>query len=140
MNTLLASTGVSDSMGPANMLLSNFVFPNDFHVHWSMMIVLYPYITGLVDGAFIIAALYYLFDVKSLRPVARFSLLFALAFLAIATLDMGSGPGEILTQQVADLTLGLASRQVGLVIPTNGVVGEVLAHEMRHVGQGNISK
>ncbi|MCD4720106.1 MAG: polysulfide reductase NrfD [Desulfobacula sp.] len=70
------------------MLISNFVFPNDLHVHWSMMIVLYPYITGLVDGAFIIAALYYLFDVKSLRPVARFSLLFALAFLAIATLPL----------------------------------------------------
>ncbi|MBT4200693.1 MAG: polysulfide reductase NrfD [Desulfobacula sp.] len=70
------------------MLISNYVFPNDLHVHWSMMIVLYPYITGLVDGAFIIAALYYLFDVKSLRPVARFSLLFALAFLAIATLPL----------------------------------------------------
>ncbi|HGY11726.1 MAG TPA: polysulfide reductase [Desulfobacterales bacterium] len=70
------------------MLVTNYVFPNDLHVHWSMMIVLYPYITGLVDGAFIIAALYYLFDVKSLRPVARFSLLFALAFLAIATLPL----------------------------------------------------
>ncbi|WP_413907109.1 NrfD/PsrC family molybdoenzyme membrane anchor subunit [Desulfobacula sp.] len=73
---------------PTAMLISNYVFPNDLHVHWSMMIVLYPYITGLVDGAFIIAALYYLFDVKSLRPVARFSLLFALAFLAIATLPL----------------------------------------------------
>jgi Ni/Fe-hydrogenase subunit HybB-like protein len=73
---------------PAAMMISNYVFPNDLHVHWSMMIVLYPYITGLVDGAFIIAALYYLFDVKSLRPVARFSLLFALAFLAIATLPL----------------------------------------------------
>ncbi len=69
-------------------LVSNFVFPNDLHVHWSMMIVLYPYITGLVDGAFIIAALYYLFGVKSLKPVARFSLLFALAFLCIATLPL----------------------------------------------------
>jgi Ni/Fe-hydrogenase subunit HybB-like protein len=89
MNAIVASTGMmSDSLGRANMLLSNYVFPNDLHVHWSMMIVLYPYITGLVDGAFIIAALYYLFDVKSLRPVARFSLLFALAFLAIATLPL----------------------------------------------------
>jgi Ni/Fe-hydrogenase subunit HybB-like protein len=79
-------------MDPAHssavMLVSNFVFPNDLHVHWSMMIVLYPYITGLVDGAFIIAALYYLFGVKSLKPVARFSLLFALAFLCIATLPL----------------------------------------------------
>ncbi|MCP3942336.1 MAG: polysulfide reductase NrfD [Desulfobacteraceae bacterium] len=70
------------------MLISNYVFPNDLHVHWSMMIVLYPYITGLVDGAFIIAALYYLFDVKSLAPVARFSLLFALAFLCCATIPL----------------------------------------------------
>ncbi|NOX35112.1 MAG: polysulfide reductase NrfD [Deltaproteobacteria bacterium] len=70
------------------MPISNYVFPNDLHVHWSMMIVLYPYITGLVDGAFIIAALYYLFDIKTLRPVARFSLLFALAFLCCATLPL----------------------------------------------------
>ena len=63
--------------GSTAALISNYVFPNDLHVHWSMMIVLYPYITGLVDGAFIIAALYYLFDIKTLKPVARFSLLFA---------------------------------------------------------------
>jgi Ni/Fe-hydrogenase subunit HybB-like protein len=74
--------------GTAVMTLTNFVFPNDLHVHWSMMIVLYPYITGLVDGAFIIAALYYLFGVKSLKPLARFSLLFALAFLLCATLPL----------------------------------------------------
>jgi len=89
MNTALAAaTGGHDSIGSATMLIPNYVFPNDLHVHWSMMIVLYPYITGLVDGAFIIAALYYLFDVKSLKPVARFSLLFALAFLACATMPL----------------------------------------------------
>jgi Ni/Fe-hydrogenase subunit HybB-like protein len=62
----------------------NYIFPNDLHVHWSMMIVLYPYLTGLVDGSFIIAALYYVFGVKSLKPIARFSLVFALAFLSCA--------------------------------------------------------
>lgn len=87
-NALASQAMVSESLGSANMLLSNYVFPNDLHVHWSMMIVLYPYITGLVDGAFIIAALYYLFDIRSLRPVARFSLLFALAFLCCATLPL----------------------------------------------------
>ena len=40
--------------GSTAALVSSYVFPNDLHVHWSMMIVLYPYITGLVDGAFII--------------------------------------------------------------------------------------
>ncbi len=74
--------------GSTAALISSYVFPNDLHVHWSMMIVLYPYITGLVDGAFIIAALYYLFDVKSLKPVAKFSLLFAFAFLFWATIPL----------------------------------------------------
>ncbi len=65
--------------------VSNFIFPNDLHVHWSLMIVLYPYITGLVAGAFIVSSLYHVFHIKSLKPVARFSLLFALAFLICAT-------------------------------------------------------
>ena len=70
------------------MDVSNFVFPNDLHVHWSMMIVLYPYITGIVAGAFIVSSLYHVFDVKSLKPISRFSLLFALAFLTCATLPL----------------------------------------------------
>jgi len=67
---------------------SNFVFPNDLHVHWSMMIALYPYITGIVAGAFIVSSLYHVFKVEVLRPISRFSLLFALAFLAFATLPL----------------------------------------------------
>ena len=34
--------------------MDGFVFPNEVHVTWSVMIVLYPYITGLVAGAFIV--------------------------------------------------------------------------------------
>ncbi len=65
---------------------ANFVFPNDLHVHWSMMIALYPYITGIVAGAFIVSSLYHVFKVEALKPISRFSLLFALAFLAFDTL------------------------------------------------------
>lgn len=65
--------------------LSNYVFPNDFHIHWSLMIVLYPYITGIVAGAFIVSSLYHVFAVKELRPISRYSLIFALAFLLCAT-------------------------------------------------------
>ena len=43
--------------GESLAAISNFVFPNDLHVHWSLMIVLYPYITGLVAGAFIVSSL-----------------------------------------------------------------------------------
>ena len=65
--------------------LTNYVFPNDLHVHWSLMIVLYPYITGIVAGAFIVSSLYHVFHVKTLKPISRFALLFALAFLICAT-------------------------------------------------------
>jgi Ni/Fe-hydrogenase subunit HybB-like protein len=61
-----------------------FLFPNDLHAHWSIMIVLYPYITGLVAGAFIVSSLYHVFGVKELKPVARFSLVAAFAFLMFA--------------------------------------------------------
>ena len=68
--------------------LTNFVFPNDVHVHWSLMIVLYPYITGIVAGAFIVSSLYHVFHIKALKPISRFSLVFAFAFLACATLPL----------------------------------------------------
>jgi len=66
----------------------NYVFPNDLHIHWSMMIVLYPYISGIVAGAFILSSLYYVFNVRSLKPISRFSLIFSLAFLTCATLPL----------------------------------------------------
>lgn len=69
----------------AAMALTNYVFPNDFHVHWSLMIVLYPYITGIVAGAFIVSSLYHVFGVRELKPISRYSLIFALAFLCCAT-------------------------------------------------------
>ena len=62
-----------------------FVFPNDLHIHWSLMIVLYPYITGLVAGAFIVSSLYHVFDIEALKPVSRFALMASLAFLLVAT-------------------------------------------------------
>ncbi len=71
--------------GDAVATLTNFIFPNDVHVHWSLMIVLYPYITGIVAGAFIVSSLYHVFGIKELKPISRFSLIFALAFLLCAT-------------------------------------------------------
>jgi Ni/Fe-hydrogenase subunit HybB-like protein len=65
--------------------LAGFLFPNDQHPHWSLMIVIYPYITGLVAGAFIVSSTYHVFRVEALKPVAKFSLIFAFAFFAFAT-------------------------------------------------------
>ena len=64
-----------------------YVFPND-RVWWSLMIVTYPYITGLIAGAFIVSSLYHVFKINSLKPVARFSLIFALAFWFFCTMPL----------------------------------------------------
>lgn len=72
-------------LAAASATAAGYVFPNDLHVHWSLMIVLYPYITGIVAGAFIISSLYHVFHIQTLKPLARLSLLFAFAFLACAT-------------------------------------------------------
>ena len=66
----------------------NFVFPNELHVTWTTMIVLYPYITGLVAGAFIVSSLYHVFGRDELRPIARFSLASAFVFLLFAPLPL----------------------------------------------------
>jgi Ni/Fe-hydrogenase subunit HybB-like protein len=49
------------------VMAQGFVFPNELHVAWSIMIVLYPYITGLVAGAFIVSSLYHVFGDKDLK-------------------------------------------------------------------------
>lgn len=68
--------------------ISGYIYPNEIELHWSLLIVLYPYITGLVAGAFILASLVKVFNVKELQPVYRTSLLTALAFLLVATLPL----------------------------------------------------
>jgi len=67
-----------------------YVYPNEATPQplWSVLIVLYPYITGLVAGAFIMASLVRVFNVKSLEPVYRLSLLTAFAFLLCAPLPL----------------------------------------------------
>src|SRR5512140_3977934 len=67
-----------------------YVYPNEATQQplWSVLIVLYPYITGLVAGAFIMASLVRVFNVKALQPVYRLSLLTAFAFLLCAPLPL----------------------------------------------------
>jgi len=66
----------------------DYIFPNEVHVTWTVMIVLYPYITGLVAGAFIVSSLYHVFGREELKPVARFSLVSAFVFLLFAPLPL----------------------------------------------------
>jgi predicted membrane protein len=67
-----------------------YVYPNEATAQplWSVLIVLYPYITGLVAGAFIMASLVRVFKVKALDPVYRLSMLTAFAFLLCAPLPL----------------------------------------------------
>src|SRR3954467_2216451 len=67
-----------------------YVYPNESGAHplWGFLIVLYPYITGLVAGAFIMASLVRVFKVQALEPVYRLALLTALSFLLCATLPL----------------------------------------------------
>ncbi len=70
--------------------VDGYIYPNEIDLHWGLMIVLYPYITGLVAGAFILASLERVFNVKVLKPTYGLALLTALAFLFVATLPLVS--------------------------------------------------
>ena len=68
--------------------VTGFIYPNEVEIHWSILIVVYPYVTGLVAGAFILASLVQVFNVKEVQPTYRLALLTALAFLLIAPLPL----------------------------------------------------
>lgn len=65
-----------------------YIFPNELDLQWGILIVVYPFITGLVAGAFILASLERVFKVKILKPTYQIALLTALSFLLVATLPL----------------------------------------------------
>jgi Ni/Fe-hydrogenase subunit HybB-like protein len=65
-----------------------YIYPNEIELHWNLLIVIYPYITGLVAGAFILASLVKVFKVREVQATYRISLLTALAFLIVAPLPL----------------------------------------------------
>ena len=68
--------------------VEGFMYPNEMELQWSILIVLYPFITGLVAGAFILASLERVFNVEAVKPTYRLALLTALAFLLVAPLPL----------------------------------------------------
>jgi Ni/Fe-hydrogenase subunit HybB-like protein len=68
--------------------MHNFIYPNETELQWSVLIVLYPFLTGLVAGAFILASLVRVFQVEAIKPTYRLALLTALAFLIVAPLPL----------------------------------------------------
>lgn len=73
--------------GEAWTLKEFFVYPNEY-IYWSIQIVMYPYMTGLVAGAFVLSSLYHVFGVKQLKEIARFALVFSLALLPVAMMPL----------------------------------------------------
>lgn len=68
--------------------VTGYIYPNEVELQWSLLIVVYPYVTGLVAGAFILASLERVFNVKEVEPTYRLALLTALAFLLVAPLPL----------------------------------------------------
>ncbi len=64
-----------------------FVYPNEF-IYWSIQIVMYPFMTGLVAGAFVLSSLYHVFGVQQLKDMARFALVFSFALLFAAPMPI----------------------------------------------------
>lgn len=73
--------------GEAWTIKELFVLPNEY-VYWSIQIVMYPFMTGLVAGAFVLSSLYHVFGVTKLKEIARFSLVFSFALLPVAMLPL----------------------------------------------------
>jgi Ni/Fe-hydrogenase subunit HybB-like protein len=72
----------------------DYIYPNEVELHWGLLIVLYPHITGLVAGAFILASLAKVFKVKEILPTYRLALLTALAFLIVAPMPLQAHLGH----------------------------------------------
>ncbi len=68
--------------------MEGFIYPNEGIIEWDLLITIYPYITGLVAGAFVVSSLYHVFGLKALKPVAQFSLVTALAFLLVSPMPL----------------------------------------------------
>ena len=68
--------------GEAWTIKEFFVYPNEY-IYWTIQIVMYPFMTGLVAGAFVLSSLYHVFGVKQLKEIARFSLVFSFALLPV---------------------------------------------------------
>jgi len=77
-----------ENLLPVLKQVTGYIYPNEVELHWGILVVVYPFVTGLVAGAFILASLERVFEVKEVQPTYRLSLLTALAFLFVAPLPL----------------------------------------------------
>ncbi len=67
---------------------TGYVYPNETIFGWSIMIVIYPYLSGLVAASFTVSSLYQVFGIKRLRPVAHFALLTSLCLMLFVPVSL----------------------------------------------------
>ena len=67
---------------------TGYVYPNETVIPWTVLIVVYPYLTGLVAGAFTVSSLYHVFGMERFKPLGQFALLTALAFMIFVPLPL----------------------------------------------------
>ena len=67
---------------------SGYVYPNETVIGWSVLIVVYPYLTGLVAGSFTVSSLYHVFGMQQFKPVSRFSMLLSLCLMVCVPLPL----------------------------------------------------
>jgi len=67
---------------------TGYVYPNETVIPWTVLIVVYPYLTGLVAGAFTVSSLYQVFGMQRFKPVAHFALLTSLCCMVIVPMPL----------------------------------------------------
>jgi len=67
---------------------TGYVYPNETVVPWTVLIAIYPYLTGLVAGAFTMSSLYQVFGMQRFKPVAHFAMLTSLCCMLIVPLPL----------------------------------------------------
>ncbi len=67
---------------------TGYVYPNETVIPWTVLIVIYPYLTGLVAGAFTMSSLYQVFGMQRFKPVAHFAMLTSLCCMLIVPLPL----------------------------------------------------
>ncbi|MDH3434905.1 MAG: polysulfide reductase NrfD, partial [Gammaproteobacteria bacterium] len=67
---------------------TGYVYPNEMVIPWTLMIAIYPYLTGLVAGAFTVSSMHHAFGMERFKPVARFALLTSLSCMLFVPLPL----------------------------------------------------
>lgn len=117
--------------------ITGFAFPNDTHIHWSLMIVMYPYVTGFVAGSFIVTSLYHLFGRQEFKPIARLAMAASFAFLLVASLPLQLHLGHPERGAFVMVTPHFTSAMAGFGILYSGYLA-VLILEVWFVWRGAI--